>query len=163
MNIRLLVYWFRTISKPLVWLLAALVSLQGVPSASCCSAAQAKVAADASKASTQHGGCCCCCQRTSLPVEPLAATRSCCQRAGSDVKRTCCCCGRDCQCQKGDSSPRPTQIPPEHRTQSNDLTAGPLVILFFECDDRETMATDGRKATSLSGSDRCVLLCRFHL
>ena len=55
------------------------------------------------------------------------------------------------------------QIPSEHRTQLNDLTPGTSVLFSLEDGDSETMLVDGQKAASLSGADRCILLCRFLL
>ncbi len=155
--------WFRTSSNVLIWLLAALVPLQGIPNASCCCAAQAKVTADADETPARRVGRCSCRQQCVLVAEPSAATHSCCQRPDSDVERTGCDCGTDCQCKKGESSPRPKQIPLEHRTQTDDLATGSLVVFYFECGDLESMATAGRTGTSLAGVDRCVFLCRFQL
>ena len=156
-------YWSPTASKALIWLLAALLPLQGLHIASCCCAAQVKVTAADAGASKHHATCCCCRERVSLPADPQPATHSCCRRADSHVKQTCCRCSAGCQCKKNDSSPRPKQIPPEHRTQINDLTTGPLVIFCLESGDPQTMEMEDLKVTSLSGADRCVLLCRFHL
>ena len=69
----------------------------------------------------------------------------------------------DCLCKKGDSPPRPEQLPPENRSRSCDQAAEPLVIFCLECGDPETMEAEGRMVTSLSGSDICILLCRFQL
>ncbi len=161
-------YWFRTASKVLVWLLAASVPLQGLCSVACRCTAEAKQTTDAHRAPGQHAPgqhakCRCCCrQPASWSTEAPAATHACC-RATPDVKRTSCSCSMDCQCKKGDSYPRPKQIPPEHRTESTDQATGPLVIFCLECGDPEVMETEGRTVTSLSGADRCILLCRFHL
>ncbi len=156
-------YWFRTASKVLVWVLASLVPLQGIDVLACCCTAQAKVAADAEGTSLKHRGSCSCRQQASPPAEPSAASHSCCQRVDSGATRTCSCCEADCQCKKGDSSPRQKQIPSENRSPATDLTDCPLVVFCLECSDPQTMETQGRKVSSLSGADRCILLCRFHL
>lgn len=162
MSSGVLVYSFRTTSKVLVWLLAALVPLQALPHTSC--GCEADATHSAVHVVGEQAKCCgCCCQQPSRPPEQTAATHSCCQRADSDTKRTCCDCGANCQCEKGDSTPRPKQSPPEHRSQSTDLTSGPSIVFCLECGDSETMQTEDGKVTSLSGADRCVLLCRFHL
>ncbi len=153
---------FRTISKTLVCLLTALVPLQGFPSTACGCAAPAKPAADSHWASDQSPTCCCR-RQASRGVEPPTALHSCCRPAAPDVKRTCCSCSVGCQCKKGDSSPRPKQLPLENRGRCCDQAAVPLVIFCLECGDPQTMESEGRKAVSLSAADRCVLLCRFLL
>ena len=156
-------YWFQTTSKILVWLLAALMPLQAIPNAACGCSARAKVTADAGETASQSTGRCSCSQQASPPSESPASTHSCCRRAASDVKRKYCDCGTGCQCKKDDSSPRPKQVPPAQRTPSIDLATGPLVIFYLERSDSEMMETEGRQVASLSGADRCILLCRFHL
>ena len=155
-------YSFRTLSKAHVWLLVVAVSLQGFPGMACGCSGSAMPAAAAHGAPDQSPTCCCR-QQASVPAEPPAGTHSCCRQADSDVERTRCCCGASCQCKKDDSSPAQEQIPPGHRTQANDLTVGPLVTFCLECSDPEAMETEGQEVTSLSGANRCVLLCRFHL
>ncbi|MHB0954948.1 MAG: hypothetical protein ACYC0X_01080 [Pirellulaceae bacterium] len=156
----LLMYGLRTASKSLAWLLAALLPLPGLAFGNC--ACRPEVVS-ASEMSQQGGGCRCCCQKTSQPDEPSIAVDSCCQRIDADVKRTCGCREIGCQCEEGGPSQRPVQIPPEHRTWTNDLAVSSLAIFSFECGDRGLMEAGGRMVTSLSSADRCVLLCRFRL
>ena len=149
---------FRIASKTIVCLLAALMPLQGLPSTSCCCAAEAKQATDTSESHTT-----CCCNSSARPAVSPVATHSCCQQADSDGKRTSCSCGAGCQCEQSDSSPQPKQFPTDNRSRTSDQVVQPLVTFSPECGDPEATESDGRRAVSVSAPNRCVLLCRFRL
>lgn len=153
--------WFRITSKVLVWLLAASIPLQGLPDTSCGCAFQAKPTVDADGTSLQHIGCCC--HHASQPAEPATARHACCRHADSDVPQTTCHCRANCRCKKTKPAPSPKQVPPKHRTQSNDQTVGSSISFCVDNGDAEMMETKARKVTFLAGADRCILLCRFHL
>lgn len=163
---RLLMYWFNNKSKTVICLLAVLVPLHGLPNGSCGCTAHMDTVAEAGVTVPSRSGCCCCGRLATHTSELSGVTHRCCKQADSDGKRTCCCCGLGCQCKKDDSYPRPTQIPSERNTQTTqngDLAAGQVVFFCLDCGVPETMETSPRDVVSLSGSDRCVLLCRFQI
>ncbi len=148
--------WFRTTSKVLVWLLATSVPVQGLPDTMCDCAPGTKATANTLGTDSQHVGCCC-------RQEPPVAEPSCCQSSDSDSAQTACRCGATCQCKKDEPAPCPKQLPSRQRTQSNDLTVGPLVSFSLDRGVDEPLGMGFRNAPSPSGASRCIVLCRFHL
>ena len=146
---------FPTTSKTIGWLLAVLLPLQGMPSASCGCSVQMKTSA---RASVERPACGCQ-TATRLPVEPTP-THSCC---GQQPARTCCCCGTACQCKKGDSSPERKQRPFEQQNQASPFVAAPAFAFQLIGGDLGTRYEEAGTHVALSGADRCILLCRFHL
>ncbi len=160
-----LVYRVRLTSRVLGWLMAFLVSLQGIPGHGCTCAAQTGPAVNSQRPSQAPPKCCCACRHDSpQPTDPDAALHACCRKQDSSLARGGCCCGAACQCRKPDDSPpQSKQIPPESRTRSIDQVAPASFMFFAASGDPEGMPPEGRPAISISGADRCVLLCRFHL
>jgi len=164
MSSRLVVYRSSTTLRATVWLLAALVPLQGFPSDPCCCAAQAKQPAE-SVGGHEPGvrSCCCCCCRVPQPPKQSALDHSCCRRAESEAKQSCDGCRAGCRCEQHRPSPSPKPIPREDRERSGDQAVGPPVAFSLQCSDSEIVKPAGRKTLAGTPLDRCVLLCRFHL
>lgn len=155
-------YRSKTISKIIVMLLACSIPLQGISSAACGCNTPVKSACDTRGVSESTAtSCTCCCQKAASSEKQNTQAHSCCKHIEKKVKPTCT-CGVNCVCKKGESSP-PKQAPTEHRTVTNDLTTDLPVAFTPESSDCETMERDGRTVRSISGADRCILLCRFHL
>lgn len=152
----------RTTSRALVWVMAFLVSLPGMPGHGCLCAAQSQPALGSQTTSAEQPECCCSHQRKTPPPEP-AATHRCCEAAESEEASPCCGCGAACQCKQGGPSQQPEQVPPENRGQSFDQMHQALGTFFLQHGGQEAIAPDGCDAAGLSASDRCILLCRFLL
>lgn len=154
----------RITSRVLVWLLAAVLPLQGLAGNSCHCVTEAKSAVDAHGVSGERPKCRCSSQQKTVePSESSAPAHSCCRPADSDPTQPCCCCDSACLCKQSDSPPEPKQFPPENRNRPGDQAAGPLVIFRPECGAPETVRLEKRETVSVSALDRCVFLCRFHL
>lgn len=147
--------------KTLVWLAAVLVPLQALPSFECCCASASRQQIDAENDLQRPGsdrGCCCCSHST---PDRRAATRS---EARPGAARPCCCGNSTvCTCAENDSSPLPSQAPPESRVQSDDQVAQPLVDIGLAFDRPRQRPSDECPAVATSAAERCVLLCSFRL
>lgn len=151
----------RPTSRALVWTIAILVILQGMPGVVCPCAAHAAMASDQRLASKERPACCGACRREASP--PVATSHSCCRQANSATTKGSCSCSAACQCAHRESAPTSDQVPVENRARPVEQIVQPIATLLLDCGDPQVNEPDGRQAILLAGSDCCVLLCRFHL
>lgn len=153
----------RLIITKLVWLTALLMPLQGLPGAPCCCAEKTTVVSEALGCTQPETQRCCCGRGAVRSTSPSTAAKSCCGTRNADHEPRQCRCWISCQCQQDGSSPQQDQLPPPCKLQTVDQSVQPLT--GFDPDDAysEPNGAQDRAIASTSASDRCVLLCRFHL
>jgi hypothetical protein len=141
----------KLLSQTLVWLAAALLPLQAVPSVCACSTPRADaVAADS-------GGCCSH-QQTEGTCGGCESSRRC------DSSRDCECCGTSCLCVGHDQptpDPLPTHAPHGHHSFAAPAAVATASVPLTPAISRE-MTFDGAFFAP-SSLERCVALSRLAL
>ncbi len=150
-------------TKKLIWLTALLMPLQGLPGATCC-CAEKTTAVPQALGCTQPATQRCCCGRGAVrSADPSPAAKPCCGTSNASHDPEQCRCEISCQCKHDRPSPQQDQLPPPCKLQTIDQSVQPLT--GFDPDDghSERNGAQRRAIAPSFASDRCVLLCRFHL
>jgi hypothetical protein len=152
-------------SKALVWLAAALLPFEPLSAVSCCCAApgQPPTAVELRRPPVGlEGGCC---RRVKSCCPDGHSLGCCCAKSRSAATTSCCRGGNKCTCRSDDSSPPIPEVPPESASRPADDAAHPPLAVFLSPDQSQMPLGDLSVASpgGPSGSQCCVLFCRFNL
>lgn len=155
-------------SKLLIWLTAIAMPFQ-VGWAATCDCCPGDDGAAAVELQPISSSCC----RKVADTEPTCCAKStsqrtCCKMVSNSDRRVGCECGPSCQCVSHDKSPPqpPTPAPDSGRSQTAvESSAFPLSAICVPVADNSghVLAAEIDSALCESGSQVCVLLCRFTL
>ena len=163
---KLLVYSMRNFAfKSLIWLVAAMTSVQPLTAGSCSCAMAGSCGGEAENQQRPVAEKACCRQaRTCCAGNPVES-HSCCQGTAQGSAKRCCAGTAGCSCRLDDTSPPKQPAPAEGSNRAADELAQPLTAVSSSLGEFQVVPVifgDDCPTTS-SGLERCIVLCRFNL
>ncbi len=153
--------------KALIWLVAGLLPLQPLAAVSCCCSADDQEGSDwCAESRPDDGKTCCCRSAPRCRAGTHAEADSCCNKTGRTSTEPGCGCTGGCSCESHDDSPPQQQAPMESRDRGAEQFVQPFAAATsFTVDElpapRPGFSSHG--PITSSGSQRCIVLCRFQL
>lgn len=156
----------RTVAlKSLIWLVAALTAVRPMAAGACSCAMAGSCGGE-----TQNQRCLvaeksCCGEAHGCCASHSMETRSCCQRTAHIPAKPCCKGTAGCSCRRDNTWPPKQPAPAEGGPRATDVLAQPLTSVSSSFGEFQAVAAifGDECPIASSGSERCIVLCRFNL